>query len=126
MRLIAVVVGSDSDDTRVREVQKLLSYGFRHYETQTIKTAGEVLQTAPVVYGELDEVDVVVDDAIVVTVPRRDEKPVVDLDIPESLEAPLAAGQQVGVLRVRVGDEVLAEVPRSWRRKCRNPASSRR
>ena len=111
MRLIAVVVGSASDEARVREAQKLLSYGFRHYETQTIKTAGEVLATAPVVYGELDQVDVVVEEAIVVTVPRRAEKTVVDLDIPESLEAPLAAGQQVGVLRVRVGEEVLAEVP---------------
>ncbi len=111
MRLVAVIVGSASDETRVREAQKLLSYGFRHYETQTIKTTGEVLATAAVVYGELDTVDVVVDEAIVVTVPRRDEKPVVDLDIPESLEAPLAAGQQVGVLRVRVGEEVLAEVP---------------
>src|SRR5690606_22583215 len=36
MRLISVVMGTDSEEARMRESQKLLSYGFRYFETQRV------------------------------------------------------------------------------------------
>ena len=36
MRLVSVVMGTESDEARMRESQKLLSYGFRYFETQKL------------------------------------------------------------------------------------------
>ena len=52
MRLISVVMGTDSDKARARETQKLLSYGFRHYDTKTIYSTGDIIkENAKVWYG---------------------------------------------------------------------------
>ncbi|KZZ19603.1 D-alanyl-D-alanine carboxypeptidase, partial [Oleiphilus sp. HI0080] len=40
MRLISVVMGTSSEEARVKETQKLLNYGFRYYETTPLYTAG--------------------------------------------------------------------------------------
>ena len=51
MRLISVVMGTENDDSRVRESQKLLTYGFRNFETSTIYKESEVVKSAPLFYG---------------------------------------------------------------------------
>ena len=56
MRLIAVVMGTDSDEARMRESQKLLSYGFRYFETQSLYQAQIPLKDQPVFYGEPERV----------------------------------------------------------------------
>ena len=52
MRLISVVMGTDSEEARMRESQKLLAYGFRYFETQQLYAAGVPLKTAQLWYGE--------------------------------------------------------------------------
>ena len=61
MRLISVVMGADSDDSRVRESQKLLTYGFRNFETIEIYQENEVVKTAPLFYGEKDKISLGID-----------------------------------------------------------------
>merc|ERR1712000_160483 len=56
-RLIAVVMGTRSDEARARETQKLLAYGFRYYETRSLYEGGEVLQSADVWLGATDSVE---------------------------------------------------------------------
>ena len=43
MRLISVVMGSKTEETRAQESQSLLNYGFRFFETHKLYTAGQVL-----------------------------------------------------------------------------------
>jgi len=41
MRLVAVVMATDSAEARAREAQQLLNYGFRYYDTSRLYEGGE-------------------------------------------------------------------------------------
>ncbi len=112
MRLISVVMGTDSDSARMRESQKLLSYGFRYYETQTLYEPGIVLKEKDVYYGELEKVGVGVEASVVATFPRGYYKSIkAELKIEKLLEAPLSKGDEVGELKLRLHDEVIYTAP---------------
>ena len=112
MRLISAVMGADSDAVRVRESQKLLSYGFRYFETHKLYDDEAPLKTSEVRYGTPDEVSMGVPDAIYVTIPRgRYQDIEATLDVPALLEAPIAEGDEVGELRVGLDGETLAAAP---------------
>ena len=112
MRLISAVMGTQSDAVRVRESQKLLSYGFRYFETHRLYDNEASLKTSQVRYGSADEVSMGVPEAIYVTIPRgRYDDIEATLDIPGVLEAPINEGQEVGELRVSLDGETLATSP---------------
>ncbi|WP_372609256.1 D-alanyl-D-alanine carboxypeptidase family protein [Halomonas sp.] len=112
MRLISVVMGTDSEEARAQETQKLLSYGFRYYETLKLYERGAVLNTPRLWGGEKNELRVGVDQNVHMTVPRaRNEELSGRLDIRPDLVAPIQVGQAVGTLEVRMGDEVVGEQP---------------
>src|SRR5690606_1956934 len=64
MRLITVVMGTESADARAVETQKLLTYGFRFFETHQLFTGNEVLGMAKVWSGAADEVPVGVQESL--------------------------------------------------------------
>ena len=112
MRLISVVMGTDSDATRVRESQELLSYGFRFFETKRLYEAGPSLKTAEVWYGEADAVDLGVAEPVVVTIPRgRYEDVALEMTLPELIEAPVETGDAIGELRIQLDGEELHVAP---------------
>jgi len=112
MRLISVVMGTDSDQARMRESQKLLSYGFRYFETQTLYAADTALKEQQLYYGEAETVDLGVTENVVVTIPRGYYQDVeAEMTLPKILEAPLTAGQAIGELRLRLHDEIIYEAP---------------
>ncbi|XKE44054.1 D-alanyl-D-alanine carboxypeptidase [Halomonas organivorans] len=112
MRLISVVMGTGSEEARAQETQKLLSYGFRYYETLKLYDQGAVLNTPRVWGGDKNELRVGVDREVFMTVPRdRQQELTAKLDIRADLTAPIAAGEQVGQMQVRLGDEVVGERP---------------
>lgn len=112
MRLISVLMGADSDATRVRESQELLSYGFRFYETKRLYEAGPPLKTAEVWYGEADSLDLGVSAPVLVTIPRgRYDEVAVEMALPQLLEAPIEAGAELGQLRITLDDEELHVAP---------------
>lgn len=111
MRLITAVMGTDSADIRTRETQKLLSWGFRYFETKQILSEGEVLATPEVWYGEEETVELGAAE-LHATFPRGrlgDMETV--LDLPEVLEAPIEAGAEVGELRLVLDGETVATAP---------------
>lgn len=109
-RLIAAVMGAENDEDRLRDTQKLLAYGFRYFETHDLYSGGEPLDTPRVWYGTVEEVAVGIDEPIRLTVPRgRYNDLSAVLDIPDDLEAPIALGDVLGVVRVTLDDEILAE-----------------
>ena len=112
MRLISVIMGADSDGTRVQESLELLSYGFRFYETKRLYQGGEPLKTAKVWYGESDAVELGVAAPVVVTLPRGHyDEVAVDMTVSKLLEAPFEAGAEFGELRVSLGGEELHRAP---------------
>ena len=112
MRLIAVVMGTDSDQARMRESQKLLSYGFRYFETQSLYDAGVNLQDQEIFYADVETASLGLEEPVVLTFPRGyydDIEP--ELVVPKILEAPLKKGDKVGELTLRLHGDVLYEAP---------------
>lgn len=111
-RMIAVVMGADSSEARAREIQKMLNYGFRYYETARLFESGESLVESRVWGGEKDQLDLGLASDMVLTIPRgaRDSlDPVVEVD--SVVKAPVEAGDELGTVTVSFDGEVLAERP---------------
>ncbi|WP_221800123.1 D-alanyl-D-alanine carboxypeptidase family protein [Oceanobacter mangrovi] len=112
MRLIAVVMGTRSDDARAQETQKLLAYGFRYFKTHKLYEANKSLEQRKVWLGQQDQVQLGLQKDLYLTVPRGTEGDLdVELVTSEYLEAPIAAGQQIGKLTVKKDGELIAERP---------------
>jgi serine-type D-Ala-D-Ala carboxypeptidase (penicillin-binding protein 5/6) len=112
MRLISVVMGTASEEARMRETQKLLSYGFRYFETQRPYEAGVALRTSELWYGDRNEIELGVAEDVYVTIPRGHyEQLQAELYVPRVIEAPIEAGQKIGELRLRLGDETVHKAP---------------
>jgi serine-type D-Ala-D-Ala carboxypeptidase (penicillin-binding protein 5/6) len=112
MRLISVVMGTASDEARMRESNKLLSYGFRYYETQELYAGLDRLKVAQVWYGDHGDVALGVQDAVYVTIPRgRYDDLRAELDVLRVIKAPFEPGQELGTLRLQLDDEVVHTVP---------------
>ncbi|MCG6656384.1 D-alanyl-D-alanine carboxypeptidase [Halomonas campisalis] len=112
MRLISVVMGTSSEEARAQETQKLLSYGFRYYETLKLYDQGSVLSTPRVWGGEKNDLRLGVDEDVHMTVPRaRNQELSARLDIRGDIAAPIASGERLGTLEVLLGDEVVGEQP---------------
>lgn len=112
MRLISVVMGADSEESRAIESQKLLTYGFRYFETVRLYDAGETLKTVRVWGGEEDSIDLGVPSDIVITVPRGSRKNLeASMDLQKVIEAPFASGDSFGILKIMNGETLVKEIP---------------
>ncbi|PVZ15650.1 MULTISPECIES: D-alanyl-D-alanine carboxypeptidase family protein [unclassified Pseudomonas] len=108
MRLIAVVFGTTSDQARAAETQKLLTYGFRFYETQTFYKAGTELAKATVWKGTAGEVKAGLAEDLAMTLPRGQLKNLqASMTLNPQLTAPIAQGQVIGKVEVKNGDKVV-------------------
>lgn len=111
-RLIAAVMGASSAEVRAREVQKMLNYGFRYYETERLFRAGQELVDAKVWGGKSDQISVGLAEDVFVTIPRgaRDKlESTVDLD--SVIKAPIKVGDELGRIQVMLDGEVLVDEP---------------
>ncbi|MGI9325427.1 MAG: D-alanyl-D-alanine carboxypeptidase family protein [Pseudomonadales bacterium] len=112
MRLISVVMGTGSDEARMRESQKLLSFGFRYFETQSMYEAGVPLKTADLWYAEADTLDLGVSEQVIVTIPRGSYNDIeAELKVRKIIEAPVAQGDELGELVLRLHGEVVHRAP---------------
>ena len=113
VRLISVVLGASDDETRSRESQRLLSYGFRYYDTQTLFKSGEIIESSVKVwYGKEDFIDLTIKDNATITFPRGAEDNLkAKVSINDTLEAPISTGDELGTLEIVLDDETLLSVP---------------
>ena len=108
MRLISVVMGAENDDSRVRESQKLLTYGFRNFETSTIYEESEIVKSAPLFYGVEEVISLGVSENVSVTIPRGSyEKLEAQIKVPKIIEAPVRKGDVLGELLLMMDEETI-------------------
>lgn len=110
MRLISVVLGTASDKARTQSSQSLLNYGFRYFETHKLYRSDEVLKTAQIWYGDQEQVSMGVGKDIFITIPRgryRDLDAAMEIDA--EISAPVARGQGLGQVIIKLDDEVILE-----------------
>jgi len=112
MRLISVVMGTNSKNTRKVESKKLLSYGFRYFETVQPLQAGKLLHQQKIWMGDKEIVDLGISQNIFLTIPRGKAKNLKARYVVEkNIEAPIKKGQLVGKVFFSLGEEDLAEYP---------------
>lgn len=111
-RLIAVVMGTSSEQARKVESKKLLNYGFRYYETVTAYQAGESFVDHRVWGGEQDTVQLGVTEPVVITLPKGQRNNLkANFELNQTLEAPIEKGTQVGTVYLQLEGEDIASYP---------------
>ncbi|WP_444996921.1 serine hydrolase [Aliikangiella sp. IMCC44359] len=112
MRLISVVMGTASKNARKVETKKILSYGFRFFETVKPLEAGKLLHKSRIWMGEVNEVELGIADDIYVTIPRGKVKALkAHYVIEKDLSAPIRKGQRAGKVFFQLEDDMIAEYP---------------
>lgn len=108
MRLISVVFGTDSEQARAAETQKLLTYGFRFFETRTFYQKGTDLAEAQVWKGQQSKLKAGLAQDLTMTLPRGQvEKLQAVMSFNGTLTAPIQQGDVIGKVEVKLDDKVV-------------------
>ncbi|MBF0161567.1 MAG: D-alanyl-D-alanine carboxypeptidase [Magnetococcales bacterium] len=111
-RLAAVIMGAPSSRVREEEALRLLRHGNRLFETVRLFEARAVVRNLRIWKGQAERVDGIVTEALYVSVPRKERSSLeVGLVYDEPLVAPLAAGDTVGRVVVKLGGKELLARP---------------
>jgi D-alanyl-D-alanine carboxypeptidase (penicillin-binding protein 5/6) len=111
-RLIVVVNGLEDSEDRATEAKKMLEWGYRNFETRTLFAADQTLGYARVFGGASRSVKLTTPHPVNVMVSKQgNDKLIARLVYNGPVRAPVAAGQQVGVVRVWRGGNVAMEQP---------------
>ncbi len=113
MRLISVVLGTKTDRIRFNESEKLLTWGFRFYETVTPIKPEATFVNQRVWFGNTSEAKLGAGEAGSVTIPRgqlKNLKASYSLTQPQ-LTAPLEKGQVVGTIDFKLNDKTIEQRP---------------
>ncbi len=111
-RLVTVVMGNTSENQRAVDSQALLNWGFRFYESHKLYEAGKPLAQPKVWKGEANQVAVGVSVPLLVSTPRgKYDRLKASMDLPKSLEAPIAKGQKLGMVKVALDGKIVASAP---------------
>ena len=112
MRLVSVVLGTKSANSRKSESRSLLNYGFRFFETLTYFSATEELEKPRIWKGQQDYLSVGVRDEVVLTLQRGKKKSLTTMvEVDEYILAPVVLGDKLGTVKLVLDGEVIAEVP---------------
>ena len=111
-RLLSIVLGTASENARANESQKLLNWGYTAFEAVKLFEANQPVATLPVWKGKGREIQLGSAQMVVVAVPAGTAAKIsTKIARPDPLVAPFGKGQQVGTLKVALGEQALAEVP---------------
>lgn len=112
MRLVSVVMGTANERARAAENKKLLTYGFRFFETFSPYQAGEKFADQRIWQGAKETIALGLAQETPITLARgqrRNLKAEISLD--QQLIAPISKGQVVGKVFLRTAEQEVAEFP---------------
>ncbi len=110
MELIAVTMGCKTSQERNAACKAMLDYGFANFAVITPELEG----TAPVAVklGRLEAVEVRLGESTTLLIDKGQKNSVTtEVELEDSVTAPVSQGQRLGTLRLKAGEQVLREVP---------------
>jgi D-alanyl-D-alanine carboxypeptidase (penicillin-binding protein 5/6) len=111
-RLLSVVLGAESENTRANESQKLLNWGYTAFDAVKLFDANQAVVSPSVWKGKQPVLKLGSSRPLVVAVPSGTAAQIKTKVVrPDPLVAPFIQGQAVGTLKVLRGDQPLFEVP---------------
>lgn len=113
LRLVAVVLGSSASQKRFDEARAMMDYGFATYRRVQILRTGELLgRQVPVKLGGVDQVEAAVGSGLTMLMKAGQEKQLtLEVELPQEVQAPVAAGDTLGMVRVLLGGRIIAKLP---------------
>ena len=111
-RIMAIVLGTASENDRANEAQKLLNWGYTAFEAVKLFDAGQAVVTPKVWKGAENTAKLGRTEAIVVALPAGSAARLkTSISRADPLLAPLVKGQQVAVLKVSLDEQAMLDVP---------------
>jgi D-alanyl-D-alanine carboxypeptidase (penicillin-binding protein 5/6) len=110
-RINAVGSGFQTKNSRSRESTKMLNWALRKFDSVLVAKKNEVIANLDVWLGKKNKVDIIVEEDIYLTVPKRKKKivkAVIEYNAP--LKAPILKGQKIGFLNVYVSGELKEKI----------------
>ena len=110
LSLIAVVMAAPTKENRMADATALLNYGFANFTAYT--PPQDALAPVPVALGRADSVQPVLQDESSFVIEKTQAGELeTQIELPESLTAPVEAGQEIGSLTVTSGGQTVLRVP---------------
>lgn len=112
MRLVAVVLGTPQSQTRFNEARSMLEYGFANYQRTVIANQGDLLgESLPVRGGSAEQVELMLGSGLSMLLKNGQQSTLrMEVSLPESVDAPIAAGDVLGVVNVLLEGKVIARL----------------
>ena len=110
MELIAVVMGADTSQNRNAACKQLLDYGFANFAL----VSPELTETAevPVTLGNAPSASVRLGDTASLLIDKGQKSSVTtQVQLEKEVTAPVSQGQRLGTMQVKIGEQVLSEIP---------------
>lgn len=113
LRLIAIVLGAETSQKRFDEARAMLDYGFANYKRVTVLRKGDRLgQRVAVRLGMAQDVEAAVGRGMSMLLrPGQEKELSLEVELPAEVSAPVRAGDTLGMVRVRLGESVIARLP---------------
>jgi serine-type D-Ala-D-Ala carboxypeptidase (penicillin-binding protein 5/6) len=112
MRLVSVVLGEPNDQARTEDSIRLLTYGFRFFETHKLYKSASSLVQARIWQGQKSEIPLGLSEDLYVTVPTGQYKRLqANVELNNPLKAPIVKGQVYGKLNIVLNNQVIASKP---------------
>lgn len=112
LNLIAVIMGSTNSKVRFAEAAKLLDYGFASYDSVKLAEKGEPLGTAVIEKGSPNMINAVAPEDISFLIKKGEQDSIrAQLNLKESIYAPISKSDQIGELVVYKHDQEVARYP---------------
>ncbi|RDI29340.1 D-alanyl-D-alanine carboxypeptidase family protein [Pseudacidovorax intermedius] len=111
-RLLSIVLGTNSENARANESQKLVNWGYTAYDAVKLFDGGQPVATPAVWKGKENTLKLGRPEPIVVAVPSGSANKVkTEVVRPDPLVAPFTKNQVVGRLKISLADQPVTEVP---------------
>ena len=98
---LAVVLGAPDSSTRFKLAEELLDHGFASFRSVEIGKAGDVFGEVSVIGGSANSVEAVLGCDLFMLTGLNGSKLLTEAELPDSIEAPIAEGSEIGTLNVR-------------------------
>ena len=113
MRLIAVVLGSDSSSERFDTASAMLDYGFANYRLYPVAKKGTAIKGAlPVEGGKPEGLRLTLDGDLTLLIEKGGEGDIALVpQLPENVQAPVEKGRLIGYVEVQKGGRTVSKLP---------------
>ncbi|MDQ2993421.1 MAG: D-alanyl-D-alanine carboxypeptidase, partial [Pseudomonadota bacterium] len=111
-RLIAAVLGANSEGERANDTEALLNFGYHFFESHKVFAANQKLSEPRIWLGKVKNIPMGIPKDFIVTIPAGKSKDVkATMVLNKDLRAPIIKGREYGVVKVTIDDKEIATCP---------------